>query len=97
VNEITVVLLRALLADHPSGKQLLSDLERAEVTDMIDGRMGSVKFSATSGERRMAGCVAEADYFDSDGVPVSSAVNVDENGRPLEIDMWKVDFSPLIK
>ena len=97
LREEEVVLLRTLLADHPSREQLLSDLECAEVKDMMDGGMGSVKFSATSNERRMAGCIAEADYIDSDGVPVSIAVNVDEKGRLFEIDIWKVDFGALIK
>jgi len=45
----------------------------------------------------MAGCIAEADYVDSDGVPVSIAVNVDESGRLLGVDIWKVDCRGLIK
>jgi hypothetical protein len=37
----------------------------------------------------------EAQYVDSDGVLVSIAVNAARNSDLLEVDFWKVDFSPL--
>ena len=60
--------------------------------------MGSIELGESSSDaRRMLACVAEADYVDSDGVSVSIAINVDQNGHLFELDMWKVDFSPLIQ
>jgi hypothetical protein len=34
-------------------------------------------------------------YTDEDDVPVSISLNLDEHGGLFEIDIWKVDFSPL--
>jgi hypothetical protein len=60
--------------------------------------MGSIELGeGSSNARRMSACVAEADYVDSDGVSVSIAINVDQKGHLFELDMWKVDFSPLIQ
>ncbi len=39
--------------------------------------------------------LVEAQYLDSDGVLVSIAVNADKQGQLFELDLWKVDFSPL--
>lgn len=56
--------------------------------------MGSIRFAGD--ERRIFGkALAEAQYTDDDGVLVSIAVNADKNGDLLEVDFWKVDFSPL--
>ena len=98
LREEEIELVRALLAKHPSGKSLLSGIEMAKVRDLKDGHMGSIEFHANPSDgRHMSGCVAEADYVDSDGVPVSIALNVDQNGNLFEIDIWKVDFSRLLQ
>ena len=56
--------------------------------------MGSIRFvqpeAGTFGK-----ALAEAQYVDSDGVPVSIALNTDSSGHLFELDFWKVDFSPL--
>lgn len=71
-------------------------LPSALVEDMNDGGMGSIRFlpSADQGSRT-AQVIAQAEYFDEDGVPVSIAINADQNGELFEVDFWKVDFSPL--
>lgn len=43
------------------------------------------------------GQVAEYQFTDADGVEVLASLNVDQDGRPFELDMWKTDFSPLIR
>jgi hypothetical protein len=87
-------LVRALLRQATSGEQLLRQLERAEVRDMDNGRMGSLEFAG--GENRSLGsCIVEAEYLDRDSVPVSIALSSDKNGLLYELDMWKVDFAPL--
>jgi hypothetical protein len=93
-----IELLCALLREHSSRKSLLANVEKAKVRDLKDGQMGSVEFVGDSPDvRRMSRCVAEADYVDSDGVSVSIAVNIDQEGNLFEIDMWKVDFNRLIQ
>ena len=88
-----VDLLRALLEGNELGTTLST---KVRVRDLSDGGMGSIEFlSELLLERRHAKCIAEADYMDSDGVPVSIAVNVDQHGKLFELDLWKVDFGPL--
>ena len=88
-----ISLLRTLLKDHELGKALSTDVP---VRDLSDGGMGSIEFlPETDFERRKARCIAEADYMDSDGTRASFALNVDQHGRLFELDIWKMDFSPL--
>ena len=42
-------------------------------------------------------CIAEKEFLDSDGVPISVTLNIDDDGLLYELDIWKVDFSPIIK
>jgi hypothetical protein len=71
-------------------------LPSALVEDMNDGGMGSIRFlpSADQGGRT-AQVIAQGEYVDEDGVPVSIAINADQNGELFEVDFWKVDVSPL--
>lgn len=66
------------------------------VREMRDGGMGSLRFSG-SDERRYGGTLAEAEFKDADGTAVSVALMLDEIGELFELDIWKVDFSPLIR
>ncbi|MGB2638232.1 MAG: hypothetical protein WAN32_04730 [Candidatus Acidiferrum sp.] len=56
--------------------------------------MGSIRFVQPD-TRAFGKALAEAQYVDSDGIPVSITINVDQNGQLFEVDFWKVDFSPL--
>jgi len=63
---------------------------------MQDGNMGSLKFvTSESRHRRFGEKIAEAEFVDEDGVLVSATINVDDRGNLFELDLWKVDFSPL--
>ncbi|WP_461625535.1 DUF6984 family protein [Bradyrhizobium sp. 25ACV] len=64
------------------------------VEQMNDGGMGSLRFVG-SADRRLGKCVGEVEFDDADGVTVSVALNVDQRGELFELDLWKVDFSPL--
>ncbi len=62
--------------------------------------MGSLKFLNLKdeiGERTFGSIGAQGMFKDADGIDVSVALNLDMNGDLLELDMWKVDFSPLIR
>ena len=60
-----------------------------------DGGMGSLAFEPLG--RRHGGTVCECQFTDADGVLVCAALNVDDSGFPLELDLWKVDFEPLLR
>ena len=91
-------LVSALIdAGGPKWMRLKADLSSTTVSEMDDGGMGSLLFGDTdqTGGRRLGEQICEAELTDSDGVPVSVVLNVDEKGQLLELDVWKVDFSKL--
>lgn len=79
------------------GSERANCLSDATVVDMNDGGMGSVRFAPFGDARRYGSTLADAQFTDADGIPVSVTVNVDQHGQLLELDLWKVDFSPLLR
>jgi len=67
----------------------------ALVEPMMDGGMGSLRFISNRAGRRFGVGLGEVQFTDSDGVLVSATVNTDQFGDLFELDIWKVDFSPL--
>ena len=59
--------------------------------------MGSLRLwvPGATGVQRFGAAVAELEFTDSDGVPVSVSLYVDQEGRPFELDLFKADFSAL--
>ena len=89
-------LLEGMLAASGTKFALGVPLQSALVEDMSDGGMGSIRFLPSADQtNRAAQVIAQGEYVDEDGVPVSIAINADQNGELFEIDFWKVDFSPL--
>ncbi len=89
-------LLAALIAGKPQAVQLLGSLIGARVEEMNDGGMGSLRFCAFDASARRLGMqLIEKEFIDSDGVPIMVAINLEEHGDLYELDVWKVDFSPL--
>jgi len=87
-------LVEAMLrANHD--ERAIADFVRYRVQDMQDGGMGSIRFLPTARTRQFGKALANAEYTDEDGVLVSITLNGDDNGEPYELDIWKVDFSPL--
>lgn len=75
------------------------DLTNQEVVDMENGGIGSLYFvcqDATKEQRKVGKQIAGFQFNDSDGVLVSATLNVDEESRLYELDMWKVDFTPIV-
>ncbi len=87
-------LLNALLDSCGLKALSCAQLDGVRVTDMLDGSMGSIRF-VQHAPRRYGKTLAEARFLDEDGALVSVALNADEQGDPLEMDFWKVDFTPL--
>ena len=64
---------------------------------MNDGGMGSLQFRADCPKDSIfVNVVSEAEFIDSDGTLVSIALMLDGDNQLFELDIWKVDFSPLI-
>jgi hypothetical protein len=94
----------------PAEEELLTRLGRAaglppdwlrglQVAEMDDGGMGSLRLRPPliGGRDKDPGrVVAEYGYVDADGVNVLVSLFVDNEGQPLELDSWKVDFRPII-
>jgi hypothetical protein len=64
------------------------------VEEMNDGGMGSLLFVGSQ-DRSFGRSLGEAEFNDADGTLVSVALNADQHGDLFELDIWKVDFSPL--
>lgn len=69
------------------------------VEPLNDGGMGSLRFIPVQNSndmRRYGGTIIEDEFYDLDKTLVSLAVYIDTDGKLFELDIWKVDFSPLI-
>jgi hypothetical protein len=67
---------------------------------MNDGGMGSLELKlpqSRSDARTLGSQVAELGFVDHDGVAVIASLNVDQDGLPFELDVWKTDFSRLVR
>jgi len=92
-------LLLALLAKAHLEQRFINWLDQLMVEPLDDGGMGSFRITAAAwAERRQAGpCIAELQFEDADGVLVLASLYADVEGQPCEVDIWKVNFEPLIR
>lgn len=89
-------MLTAMLRAHPQSNEIIASLPDLQVEDMSDGGMGSLRFvQADDRHRRLGKKLVEVEFNDADDVLVSAVINLDDLGRLFELDIWKVDFSPL--
>jgi hypothetical protein len=96
LTESEIALLTAMLGNREALAPLLKELSQAKVHAMNDGGMGSIRFvSEDPDPRKFGGVVREATFQDTDGVLVLASVIVDQSGALYELDLWKVDSSPL--
>lgn len=76
-----------------------TELDGLEVESMDDGGMGSLLLflkENTNYKRVFEDEVAEYIYNDVDNVEVNITLNIDSHGNLFELDIWKVDSSPLV-
>lgn len=74
--------------------------EQLRVIPMDDGGMGSLVLlpdGIVKREREFGRQASEFLFKDADNVDVLATLNVDTEGEPFELDIWKMDYSPLIK
>lgn len=71
------------------------------VSPMNDGGMGSLYLyppDVTEDKRRNFGYqISEYVFKDIDGIDVISSLNLDENGLLYELDIWRIDYNPVIQ
>lgn len=70
------------------------------VRPLQDGEMGSLSLlppGMVAENRNFGKTVSEYQFQDADGVQVMASLNLDTNGQLFELDIWKTDFSPLIR
>lgn len=63
---------------------------------MDDGGQGSLRFEQPSPRRRFGRQLSEFRFTDSDGVPVSATLNLDQLGDLYELDIFKANFGRVI-
>lgn len=66
------------------------------VRPLKDGGMGSISFDL-KGLRKRASQIIGGSFMDADGVLVDFELTADENNELFELDLWKVDFSRLLR
>jgi hypothetical protein len=78
-------------------RKLHASLQTALVEEMEDGGMGSLRITWQGEDtaRHFEHVLSTHTFLDSDGVEISIAINVDKHGDLFELDVWKVDFSPV--
>lgn len=70
------------------------------VKPLNDGRMGSLLLfpkGEVINNRVFGSCVGELQFTDEDGIEVLASLNLDDKGDLFELDVWKTNFSSLIK
>ena len=96
IRESERALIERMLEGTSFKAQILHDIADLLVEDMSDGGMGSIRFQIDQPGRRLFGRqISEAAFVDADGVAVSVTLNLDQDGRLFELDMWKADNSGL--
>ncbi len=70
----------------------------SQVAPLDDGCMGSLQFidADQSASRSRSHCIVDGEFQDEDDVLVSFELTVDRQGRLYELDLWRVDFAPLV-
>jgi hypothetical protein len=92
IRENEIALIHALL------ETLDLNPDNYPVDDLVDdyegGKMGSISLGGNPDA--YAGDLIRVEYIDSDQTPVVITLTQDDQGRLLDLDFWKVDFSKLI-
>lgn len=97
-NEDSLIRLLIEKANRDYGMEI--HLDNYLVQPMEDGGMGSLtiipcQFKSVI-KRDDGPMVAEIHSFDKDQVEVIISLFLDTQNTPYELDIWKVDFTPLI-
>ncbi|HEX2753449.1 MAG TPA: hypothetical protein VHP34_10190 [Alphaproteobacteria bacterium] len=75
------------------------ELADLQVQEMPDGGMGSLYIVSADRKREdrfFEKCIADIELQDIDGALVIVSLNVDQYGVLFELDIWRVDYNPVI-
>ena len=92
-------VLEELVRRSQTPEVYLPLLDSIHVEEMSDGGMGSlyvVHQCKTAASRRFGSRISELKFQDADGTPVIVSLNVDRDGDLYEIDVWKVNYRPVV-
>jgi phosphomannomutase len=93
-------LIRALLIKNPQySEEIIPKINTLLVENMNDGGMGGLLFISPDpdSDRIFGKIIAEAEFTDEDGILVSIALSLDTSNQLFELDVWKIDYSPVYK
>ncbi|MBN3755507.1 hypothetical protein G3N95_21365 [Paraburkholderia sp. Tr-20389] len=90
-----LAFVKEMLKGVPDEERIASSLPDRLVDDMDDGGMGGLTFISSRENRSLGPVLAEKQFADQDGVAVLATLNIDDSGELYELDILKVDFSPL--
>lgn len=76
------------------GKQLSDFSINEQVEEYEQGKMGSISLGGNP--EMYASDLLQVQYIDSDGIPVIISLTQDTDGKLLDLDFWKEDFSKLV-
>lgn len=101
-KEETVIVSFLLRAAKKDDFCISNFISETQCSDMKDGGMGSLHFMprgqmVANDDREFDYEMRACHFMDEDGVLVCVALYADSVGLPFELDVWKVDFSPLIR
>ena len=88
------------LASHAKGLASLDWLRSLRVEPMNDSGMGSLQLvheQLGSESSEFGSVLSAAQFLDADGVPVVASLYANKNGVPFELDLWKTNYSALIR
>ena len=101
-KEETVIVSFLLRAAKKDDFYISNFISETQCSDMKDGGMGSLHFMprgqmVANDDREFDYEMRPCHFMDEDGVLVCVALYADSVGLPFELDVWKVNFSPLIR
>ena len=85
------------MANPKIAEIIVPTLDTTFVENMNDGGMGSLIFISYTDDsnRKIGKTLTEAEFLDEDQVPVFVQLNLDNYNQLFELDIWKVDYSPV--
>lgn len=89
--------IKKMIEDCHFDKSTFEKIDQVLVEEMNDGGMGSLLFFSSKAGRVIGREVARREFVDEDGVPVVAILSLDNYGDLYELDVWKTNFSKLIK
>ena len=96
LRQCEIALISWMIKERIEAQYILPKLDTLMVEEMDDGGMGSLRVISVE-NRFFSKELAQVDLYDQDGILVVIGVYLDNNNDFFELDVWKVDNSPLIK